>query len=62
MPYGKITAGDALYVLKGSVGAIACDPCLCDANASGQTTAADALAVLKKAVGQTLTIDCGTCG
>lgn len=61
MPYGKVTAGDALFVLKGSVGAIECDPCLCDTNISGNVTAGDALAVLRKAVGFEQPIDCVSC-
>lgn len=48
---GEITAADALAVLRGGVGAIACPDWLCDVNGSGNVSATDALAVLRTAVG-----------
>ncbi|HEY2775598.1 MAG TPA: hypothetical protein VGK20_16275 [Candidatus Binatia bacterium] len=58
---GTVTASDALGVLKVSVGAAQCDPCVCDVNHSGTVTASDALVVLKFAVGQPVTLSCNSC-
>jgi len=54
-------AGDCLYILRTAVGISLCEPCVCDANGSGQTTAGDALLCLKDAVGQPVTLDCPAC-
>lgn len=58
---GTVTAGDALGVLKASVGSLTCDVCVCDANHSGTITAGDALLVLKFAVGQPVGLNCSSC-
>lgn len=55
---GKVTASDALGVLKTAVGAATCALKACDYNGDAKITAADALGVLKTAVGQTVTAKC----
>jgi hypothetical protein len=45
------TATDALAVLNGAVGLLACELCTCDVNNSGTVTATDALSVLQNAIG-----------
>ena len=62
-PFNKVTAADALFILRGSVGTIECSPCFCDTDDSGNVGAGDALRVLKLAVGNTtVEIECGqTC-
>jgi glucose/arabinose dehydrogenase len=64
-PFGPasadVTVGDALYVLRASVGTSTCAECLCDVNSSGDITAADALAVLRVAVGQDVALVCPAC-
>jgi len=57
----KITATDALLVLKTGVGTETCDLCVCDVNDSGATSSSDALLVLKVSVGQPLVLDCPPC-
>jgi hypothetical protein len=54
----ELTAGDALGVLKASVGLEECGPAVCDYNGNGEITAADALAVLRTAVGQPVEPKC----
>lgn len=51
---GKVTATDALTILKAAVGGPQCDakPCLCNVDGNDKRTAADALAALRIAVGQ----------
>jgi hypothetical protein len=53
-----ITATDALFVLRTSVGLETCDLCVCDVNGSGSVTASDALAVLRTGVGQPVSLQC----
>jgi hypothetical protein len=60
-PAGEVTAGDALVVLRASVGSVSCAACVCDVNGSGDVTAPDALAVLRAAVGQGVGLDCPDC-
>ncbi len=55
---GRITATDALAVLKNAVGLGVCSAAVCDVNSSGGVTATDALLVLQKAVGVAVTLDC----
>lgn len=57
----KVSAADALGVLKVSVGLMNCEPCVCDTNHSGKVTAGDALLVLKFAVGQSVQLSCPGC-
>jgi hypothetical protein len=56
-----VTTSDALFVLRGAVGAETCEPCVCDVDASASVSAADALIVLKAAVGQSVTFNCPAC-
>lgn len=55
---GKITASDALGVLKAAVGSGTCGLAVCDFTGDGKVSAADALATLKTAVGQPVTAKC----
>jgi hypothetical protein len=55
---GKLTAGDALGVLRAAVGLLACDDSLCDYNGSGSVSSTDALSVLQAAVGMTQNAQC----
>lgn len=56
-----LTAADALFVLKSSVGSETCEACVCDADDSGAVAAADALRVLRRAVGQDVEMTCPSC-
>ncbi|MFN2424828.1 MAG: sorbosone dehydrogenase family protein [Candidatus Binatia bacterium] len=56
-----VTAADALFVLRTSVGLQTCALCVCDVNDSGDATVADALAVLRVAVGQPVPFHCPDC-
>lgn len=56
-----IAAGDALQVLRSSVGNIPCAACVCDVNNSGTTTASDALLVLRAAVDLPVMLACPDC-
>ncbi len=58
---GRITAIDALYVLKAAVGIVQCLDCLCDADASATITTTDALRVLRYAVGLPVEMNCPSC-
>lgn len=55
---GKVTSTDALYILRGAVGLVACPSCLCDVNGSGSLLASDALLDLRDAVGQEVELKC----
>ncbi|RMF21877.1 MAG: hypothetical protein D6760_08575 [Deltaproteobacteria bacterium] len=55
---GRVTATDALLILRASVGLEICTPCRCDVDGNGKTTATDALAALHKAVGLPVTLAC----
>lgn len=55
------TATDALFVLRTSVGLVACNRCTCDVDDSGSITASDALNVLRDAVGLPVASDCPAC-
>jgi hypothetical protein len=57
-----ITASDALFVLRTSVGLETCEACICDIDGSGKTTAPDALALLRIAQGLAGTLACPPCG
>jgi hypothetical protein len=48
---GKLSASDALAVLRAGVGALSCEDWRCDFDGSGAVSAADALAVLRAALG-----------
>jgi hypothetical protein len=54
----KVTAADALVVLRGSVGLPGCLPSACDIDGSGTVTASDALGVLRLAVGEDVLVNC----
>jgi hypothetical protein len=59
---GLITATDALFVLRASVGASACVACMCDVDGSGGSAAAtDALRLLLVATGFDVSLDCPAC-
>ena len=58
---GLPRVSDALHTLRSAVGAVACDPCVCDVDASGSTDAGDAASVLRGSVGLDLTRDCTAC-
>jgi hypothetical protein len=55
---GKITAADALKVLRVAVGIGICAAGVCDYTGDGEIAASDALAILRVAVGQDLTPLC----
>lgn len=55
------TTTDCSFVLRASVGSVACDLCVCDVNGSGGQTTSDALVCLKRAVGQPVNLDCPPC-
>jgi hypothetical protein len=55
---GRITAADALAVLRAGVGAFSCEEWQCDYDGSGSVSAADALAVLRAALGAGLPANC----
>lgn len=55
---GRVTAADALLVLKTAVGAAECSFEYCDFNGDGRVTASDALAILRLAVGQEVEPHC----
>jgi len=62
---GTVTATDALFLLRTSVGAASCDACLCDVDGSGgvaATSATDARRVLQRAVGLPIELACPACG
>jgi hypothetical protein len=58
---GGVTAGDALQVLRTSVGSRECLPCICDVDDSGSVSAADALKTLRFAVSGTPALACAEC-
>jgi hypothetical protein len=61
-PYsGLVTATDALFLLRSSVGLEECLPCVCDVDASGSVSATDALIALQAAVGQPVELTCPPC-
>lgn len=55
---GSITATDALFALRASVGTYDCEVSVCDANDSGEVTASDSLLILRKATGQDVVLTC----
>jgi len=57
---GRVSATDALKVLRGSVGSEVCDPRACDVNMSGTITAVDALTILRFSTGQLVVLSCPT--
>lgn len=58
----KITATDALYVLRTAVGLLECELDLCDFNGDNRISAVDAFGVLRTAVGLATSPDCGGFG
>jgi hypothetical protein len=58
---GGITAGDALQVLRTSVGSRTCLPCLCDVDGNGSIQAGDALKTLRFAVSGAPALNCSAC-
>jgi len=58
-PVGKVSASDALLILRAAVGLVGCPFCICDVNRSQSILASDALADLRSAVGQPVPLDCG---
>jgi len=58
----KVTAPDALQILKASVSVVQlCEKCVCDANGDGSTNTSDALIVLKASVGDFSALKCNSC-
>lgn len=60
-PRGKVSAADALYVLRAAVGLESCDLCICDINGNGGIQSSDALLVLQLAVGFDIPLRCPPC-
>ncbi len=60
-PWDEVTAGDALIVLRASVGLVSCRGCVCDVDRNGSVVVTDALRVLREAVGMTNATDCAPC-
>jgi para-aminobenzoate synthetase/4-amino-4-deoxychorismate lyase len=58
---GRITATDALGVLRAAVGSDACQLCVCDVDSSGTISAVDALRTLSVSVGQISGLSCPLC-
>ncbi|HEY2775824.1 MAG TPA: hypothetical protein VGK20_17410 [Candidatus Binatia bacterium] len=56
-----VTASDALFALKTSVGSQTCMLCVCDANDNATVSVSDALAILRKSVGIDVTLNCPSC-
>jgi len=56
-----VTAGDALQVLRTSVGSRTCLPCLCDVDGNGFIQAGDALKTLRFAVSGAPALNCAPC-
>jgi hypothetical protein len=56
-----ISAGDALQVLRTSVGSRECLPCICDVDHSGTITTTDALRTLRFSVSATPPLACAAC-
>ncbi|HYB99028.1 MAG TPA: hypothetical protein VEC57_07805 [Candidatus Limnocylindrales bacterium] len=55
----KPNTSDALFTLRAGVGALTCDPWVCDVDSNGKINAGDALRILKFAVGQAgITLSC----
>lgn len=57
----KVSATDALSVLKSGVGVTYCEGCICDATDDDAVTAGDALLVLRYSVGQPVSLNCPAC-
>lgn len=55
---GKISAPDALGILRGAVGTRCCELCLCDLDDNGTVAASDAQRALRKAVGLDVALSC----
>jgi len=55
---GRLSAVDALFVLRASVESSNCLPAVCDATGDGSVTASDALRVLQAAVGLAVALQC----
>ena len=58
---GDITATDALYTLQAGVGAVTCDPCLCDIDGNGAIVATDSLFLLSYISGAPVSLACPPC-
>jgi hypothetical protein len=60
---GDVTAVDALFILRTSVGSRQCDACICNVDSSQgmATTVSDALLTLRKGVGQAVDLNCPPC-
>jgi hypothetical protein len=58
---GDLSASDALFALRASVGTADCAPCQCDVDTSGSVAASDALRILRAAVGISSTLACPSC-
>ncbi len=58
---GRISATDALYVLRAAVGLVTCLRCFCDVDDSGDIVTSDALRVLMYAVGLPVVMACPAC-
>ena len=54
----KVTAADALWILRAAVAGGACALAACDADGNGKVSAGDALRVLRVAVGAGSTLEC----
>jgi hypothetical protein len=55
---GKVTAGDAQFILRAAVQLVTCPLCLCDVNHSESILSSDALLDLRFAVGLPEVLDC----
>jgi hypothetical protein len=57
----KTTAADALYALRAATALEECDPCVCDADDSGEVVTSDALLLLSLATGADVDLECPSC-
>jgi len=56
--FGKVTATDALHVLRAAVGTAMCHVCVCDVDDSGAIVASDSLRTLQFAVNLPVDLNC----
>ncbi|HYC54772.1 MAG TPA: integrin alpha, partial [Candidatus Binatia bacterium] len=58
VPLGTVTAVDAAFILRASVGSEQCSVCVCDLDASAAVTAADALLAVRRSTGLWTVLSC----
>jgi hypothetical protein len=59
---GRVTASDALFILRCAIGAVTCSSCICDVDGTGgEPKAGDALRVLRSATGLPVELGCPPC-